>query len=62
LPLPKLVYLNYLPGSNDFKIITVLLVHVIAAKPHNANIERLIGKRNILKSINCHNLHVETKN
>lgn len=39
MPLPKL--LQYL--SNEFKNISILLARVIAAKPHSANVERLIS-------------------
>ncbi|KAL5245424.1 hypothetical protein ACI65C_012834 [Semiaphis heraclei] len=35
---------------------------VLAAKPHSADVERLISKSNILKSINRQSLHVETEN
>ncbi|KAL4122559.1 hypothetical protein QTP88_014865 [Uroleucon formosanum] len=60
MPLPKLV--QYLSGSKEFKNITILLARVIAAKPHSADVERLISKSNILKSINHQSLHVETEN
>ncbi|KAL5233951.1 hypothetical protein ACI65C_001361 [Semiaphis heraclei] len=60
MPLPKLV--QYLSGSKEFKNITILLARVIAAKPHSADVERLISKSNILKSINRQCLHVETEN
>ncbi|KAL4107180.1 hypothetical protein QTP88_017563 [Uroleucon formosanum] len=60
MPLPKLV--QYLSGSKEFKNITILLARVIAAKPHSADVERLISKSNILKSINRQSLHVETEN
>jgi len=60
MPLPKLV--QYLSGSDEFKNITILLARVIAAKPHSADVERLISKSNILKSINRQSLHVETDN
>jgi len=60
MSLPKLV--QYLSGSNEIKNITILLARVIAAKPHSANVGRLISKGNILKSINCQSLHVKTEN
>lgn len=60
MPLPKL--LEYLSGSNEFKNISILLARVIAAKPHGADVEQLISKNNILKSINRQSLHVETEN
>ncbi|KAL4084422.1 hypothetical protein QTP88_028244 [Uroleucon formosanum] len=60
MPLPKLV--RYLSGSKEFKNVTILLARVIAAKPHSADVERLISKSNILKSINRQSLHVETEN
>ncbi|KAL5235556.1 hypothetical protein ACI65C_002966 [Semiaphis heraclei] len=60
MPLPKLV--QYLSGSKEFKNITILLARVIAAKPHSADVERLISKSNILKSINRQCLHIETEN
>lgn len=58
--LPKLV--QYLSGSNELKNITILLARVISAKPHSADVERLISKSNIFKSINRESLHVETEN
>lgn len=60
MPLPKLV--QYLSGSNEFKNISILLARVIATKPHSTDVGRIISKSNILKSINCQNLHVETEN
>jgi len=48
IPLPKLV--QYL--SKEYKNICILLVCVIAAKHHSANVQHLINKINILKSIN----------
>jgi len=60
MPLPKLV--QYLSASNELKNISILLARVIAAKPHSADVERLISKSNILKSINRQSLHVETEN
>jgi len=41
MPLPKI--LQYLSGSNEFKNISILLARVIAAKPHSADVERLIS-------------------
>lgn len=60
MPLPKLV--QYLSASNEFKNNSILLARVIAAKPHSTDVERLISKSNILKSINCQSLLVETEN
>jgi len=54
IPLPKLV--QYL--SNEYKNISILLVYVIAAIHHSANVKQLISKINILKSINRQNLHI----
>jgi len=60
MPLPKLV--QYLSGSNEFKNICNLLARVVAAKPHSADVERLISKSNKLKSINRQSMHVVTEN
>jgi len=60
MPLPKLV--QYLSGSNEINNISILLARVIAAKPHSADVERLISKSHILKSINRQILHIETEN
>jgi len=54
--------LEYLSGSNEFKSISILLARFIAANPHSTDVERLISKSNILKSINRQSLHVETEN
>jgi hypothetical protein len=40
----------------------ILLVRFITAKPHSTDVEQLISKSNILKSIDCQSLPVETKN
>jgi len=37
MPFPKLV--QYLSGSNEFKNITILLAHVMAAKTHSTDVE-----------------------
>lgn len=61
MPLPKLV--QYFSGSNEFKNKAILLVHILVSKSYCADVERLISKRNILKSINRQILHdVETNN
>lgn len=52
--LPKLV--QYLPGPNEFKNITIWLARFIAIKYHSADVKKLISKRTILKSINCQSL------
>lgn len=60
MPFPKLV--QYLSGSNEFKNITILLAHVMAAKTHSTDVEWLIRKKNILKSINRQSMCVKMKN
>ena len=51
-----------LAQSEHYKTVNKVLARVLAAKPHSADVERLISCSNILKSPDRSSMHVETEN
>ena len=51
-----------LAQSEHYKNVTVSLARILAAKPHSADVERLISSCNILKSPGRSSLQIETEN
>jgi len=53
---------EHLSKSGSFNTILTIFSRVLAAKPHSADVERLISTSNILKSADRQNLLVESQN
>ena len=60
LPLTNLVGL--LASSKNYMNVTTVLARILAAKPHSADVERLISCSNVLKSPDRSCMHVHTEN
>lgn len=60
MPLCSLI--EQLSKSGSFNTLLIIFAQVLAAKPHSADVERLISTSNILKSANRQNLLVESEN
>lgn len=58
--LPSL--LSFLMQSEFYQNVSLVLSRILVAKPHSADVERLISIGNILKSYDRQNLTVETEN
>ena len=48
--------------SEFYKNSSVTLLRILVAKPHNADVERLISTANVFKSYDRQRLSVETEN
>jgi len=55
-------FVQHLSKSGSFNTILTIFSRVLAAKPHSADVERLISTSNILKSADRQNLLVESEN
>lgn len=55
-------FVEHLSKSGSFNTILTMFSRVLVAKPHSANVERLISTSNILKSAGRQNLLVESEN
>lgn len=53
---------KFISGSQYYQNVLNILARILVAKPHSANVERLISTSNILKFIDRHSLSVETEN
>jgi len=53
---------SFLVQSEFYQNVSLALSRILVAKPHSADVERLITIRNILKSYDRQNLTVETEN
>ena len=60
LPLREVVSL--LASSNNYTNVTIALARILAAKPHSADVERLISCSNLLKSPDRSRMYVDTEN
>jgi len=60
MSMAKLV--DYLATYTSFNTVLIIISRVLVAKPHSADVERLISTSNILKSSNRQSLKVETEN
>ena len=54
--------INYLASCKNYKNVTKILARILAAKPHCADVERLISDNNILKNGLRNRLLVDTEN
>ena len=52
----------FLAQSDAFKTVATVMARLLAAKPHSADVERLISSSNALKSIDRSSLDVDTEN
>ncbi|KAF0753973.1 E3 SUMO-protein ligase KIAA1586-like [Aphis craccivora] len=53
---------KFISGSQYYQNVLNILARILVAKPHSADVERLISTSNILKSIDRQSLSVETEN
>ena len=52
--------LKQIVGMEEMKTLAIALARVIGAKPHSADVERLISRYNVLKSPARSKLHTDT--
>jgi hypothetical protein len=60
MALPELVL--YLASSGSYRTATTVMARILAAKPHSADVERLISTSTTLKSIKRSSMSIETEN
>lgn len=54
--------LKHLASNSSCNVVTTVLARIVAAKPHSADVERIISANNLLKSSMRSSLNLDTEN